>query len=294
MSQLLPHAIRRLAPSHDRVIDAGPVHVMVASGPRGTVVDPATPDYTLMLLLQTAPLFRVGFNRPPRWQAVTPGALMFTPPDVDCEFIGETPGKCLCVVIPKVRVEQFALETGARVDLREEEAFRDPRLMQQLAGLWQALITEGPATRLYADEVMHAVMETLAHRTGSSPKRPAQVSRERLPAHVLRRLCDYIEHSLADDLDVPAMARVANLSSAHFARAFAATVGMTPFRYVMSRRLARAYELLKQTRRSMLEIALDVGFRSPSHFTSRFHREFGIAPGAIRRDWRRSLLHVRA
>lgn len=290
---LLPH-VGRPTPTHDRVIDAGPVNVMTASGPRGMVVDPATPDYTLMMLLQTAPLFRVGFNRQPRWLAVAPGALMFTPPDVDCEFIGEAAGKCLCIVIPKERVEQFAQETGARVDLREEEAFRDPRLMQQLAGLWHALATEGPATRLHADEVMRAVMETLAQRTGTSPRRSARVNRERLPAHTLRRLCEYIEHCLADDLDVTAMAEVANLSPAHFARAFAATVGMTPFRYVMSRRLARAYELLKDTRRSTLEIALDVGFRSPSHFTSRFHREFGIAPRAIRRDWRRSLLHMGA
>src|ERR1044072_3300907 len=94
---LSPHAVRR-TPSHDRVIDAGPAHVMTASGPRGTVVEPPTPAYTLTLLLQPAPLFRVGFSRPPRWLAAAPGTLMFTPPDVDCEFIGETAGKCLCVV----------------------------------------------------------------------------------------------------------------------------------------------------------------------------------------------------
>jgi len=289
-----PHAIRRIAPSHDRVIDAGPVRVMIASGPKGTVVDPATPDYALMLLLQTAPLFRVGFNRTPRWQAATPGALLFTPPDVDCEYIGESAGKCLCIVIPKERVEQFAQETGASINLREEEAFRDPRLMQQLAGLWETLVAQEPATRLYADEVMRAVMETLAQRTGTSPRRAARISRERLPTHTLRRISEYIEQSLARDLDVEAMAEVAHLSPAHFARAFAATVGMTPFRYVMSRRLARAYELLEHTHRSMLDIALEVGFRSPSHFTSRFRREFGIAPRAIRRDWHRSLLHMRA
>jgi AraC family transcriptional regulator len=287
------HGIRR-TPSHDRVIDAGPVHVMAASGPGGSVVDPGTPDYTLMMLLQTAPLCRVGFNRQARWLAVAPGALLFTPPDVDCEFIGEAAGTCLCVVIPKARVEQFAQETGARVDLREEEAFRDPPLMQQLAGLWRALVAEGPATRLHADEVMRSIMEILAQRTGTAPRRPARISRERLPVHTLRRVCEYIEHSLADDLDVTAMAEVANLSPAHFARAFAATVGATPFRYVMSRRLARAYELLEHTRRSLLDIALEVGFTSPSHFSARFHREFGIVPRAIRRDWSRSLVHMRA
>ncbi len=83
------------------------------------------------------------------------------------------------------------------------------------------------------------------------------------------------------------LAGVAGSSPAHFARAFAATVGMTPFDYVMTRRLARARELLERTNRSALAIALDVGFRTPSHFTARFRREFGVTPRDIRPEARR-------
>ena len=63
---------------------------------------------------------------------------------------------------------------------------------------------------------------------------------------------------------------------------------MTPFRYVMSRRLARARELLERTDRSALDIALDVGFKTPSHFTSLFRREYGVTPRAVRADRCRS------
>ncbi len=86
------------------------------------------------------------------------------------------------------------------------------------------------------------------------------------------------------------MANVAALSPAHFARAFAATVGVTPFEYVMTRRLARAHELLERTDRSALDIALAVGFKTPSHFASRFRREFGFSPRDIRPDSRRPRL----
>jgi AraC-like DNA-binding protein len=55
----------------------------------------------------------------------------------------------------------------------------------------------------------------------------------------------------------------------------------------MTRRLARARELLERTDRSALDIALDVGFKTPSHFTSRFRREFGVTPREIRADSRR-------
>jgi AraC family transcriptional regulator len=139
--------------------------------------------------------------------------------------------------------------------------------MRHLTQLWNELAGEAPAAGLFADQAMREVLYTLAART-------------------LHRLRDYVESSLAVDVNVVMMANVAAMSPAYFSRAFAATVGMTPFRYVMTRRLARAHELLQRTRRPVLAIALDMGFKTPSHFTSRFRREFGATPRGIRSDSR--------
>ena len=271
--------VRRM---EDRVIAAGPIHVINVSPPAGRVVEAPVPEFALNMLLETAPLLRVGFNRPPRWLAVSPGAMIFTPPDTSCEFIGESSAHVLAVAIPKAHVEAVAQERGIRIDVREEEAFRDPRLVQQLVRLWHELSIDTSDSRLLADHVMRAVIDSLATLTGSASRLSARAARERLTHHTLRRLRDYVEHSLADDLDVSVMAQVAGASPSHFARAFAATVGMTPFRYVMTRRLARARELLERTRRPATAIASEVGFKTPSHFASRFRREFGVAPTEIR------------
>jgi AraC family transcriptional regulator len=272
----------RHVPAETRVIPAGPVHLINVSPPAGSVVDAPAPEYALNLLLDTAPLLRVGFNRPPRWLAVSPGAMIVAPPDTACEFIGEASAHVLAVAIPKAHVEAVAQDTGARIDVREEEAFREPRLVQQLVRLWHELSIDAPDGTLLADHVMRAVIDTLATRSGSAPRLSPRARRERLTHRTLRHLRDYVEHSLADDLDVAVMAQVAGTSPAHFARAFAATVGMTPFRYVMTRRLARGRELLERTRRPANVIAVEVGFKTPSHFASRFRREFGVAPTEIR------------
>jgi AraC family transcriptional regulator len=268
--------------SDTRVIAAGPLHLINVSAPAGPVVDAPVPEYALNLLLDTAPLLRVGFNRPPRWLAVSPGAMIVAPPDTSCEFIGESAAHILAVTIPKAHVDAVAQDGGMRIDVREEEAFRDPRLAVQLVRLWHASSVDTPDRRLLADHVMRAVVDTLAARTGSASRLSARAARERLTHRTLRRVRDYVEHSLADDLDVTVMAQVAAASPAHFARAFAATVGMTPFRYVMTRRLARGRELLERTRRPAGAIAIEVGFKTPSHFATRFRREFGVAPGEIR------------
>lgn len=303
-----PQAHRRVTPEVFRSIDAGPVHMINVSPPAGAVVDPAVPEYAVHLVLSTPPLLQVGFNRSPRWLTMSPGAMIVTPPDTDCDFISYGPSHVLTVAIPKAHVEEFVRDSGVPVDVRCEEAFREPKLARQLIGLWHTLTDDAPASRLFADQVMRGILDTLAWRTASHDRASAasrygleagsgfaehygalaeRHARERLPAHTILRLRDFVESCLADDLDVTMMASVAALSPAHFARAFAATVGVTPFEYVMTRRLARAHELLERTDRSALDIALAVGFKTPSHFASRFRREFGLSPRDIRPDARR-------
>jgi AraC family transcriptional regulator len=280
-----PREYRSVVPEAHRIVEAGPVHMVNMSPPAGAVVDPPVPEYAVHLVLQTPPLLQVGFNRPPRWLVMSPGVILAAPPDTAGDFIADGPSHVLTMAIPKARVEDFTEDSGARVEVHREETFREPRLMRQLIRLWHSLADLEPASRLFADQVMREVLQTLARRTDA--RVPERRAGERLPAHTIRRLRDYVESSLADDLDVTMLAHVAGSSPAHFARAFAATVGMTPFHYVMIRRLARARELLERTDRSALTIALDVGFKTPSHFASRFRREFGVTPREIRPDSRR-------
>jgi AraC-like DNA-binding protein len=280
-----PQLHRSVVPDVGRIIDAGPVHLINILCPAGLVVDPPVPEYAVHLVLRTPPLLQVGFNRRPRWLAMSPGLILAAPPDTTGDFDADRPSHVLTITIPRAHVEDFTQDSGARIDIRREEAFRAPRLARQIIRLWHKLADDEPASRMFADQVMREVMHTLARRTDA--RIPARHPRERLSTFTLRRLCDYVESHLAEDLDVTRMAHVAALSPAHFARAFAATAGMTPFQYVMTRRLARAHELLERTDRSVLDIALGVGFKTPSHFTSRFRREFGVTPREIRPDSRR-------
>ncbi|MGJ5813396.1 helix-turn-helix domain-containing protein [Paludibaculum fermentans] len=279
-----PQHQRTLVPQEDRVFQAGPVQLINVSPPAGAVMEPPVPEYALNLLLRSAPLLRVGFNRRPRWLAVSPGSMVLTPPDTYCEFVADAPAHVLAVTMHKAVVEEFAEASGRRVLVRQEEAFRDPRVSDLVMKLWMALSEDAPGHLLYADQTLRELLMALAARGGE--RGPSRHGREQLANHTVRRLQDYVESSLAEELDVPVLAQVAGLSPAHFARAFAATVGMTPFRYVMARRLAHAREMLQRTRRSALDIALDAGFKTPSHFTARFRQEFGVTPREMRGDGR--------
>lgn len=134
-----PQLHRTLVPQEDRVFQAGTVQLINASPPAGAVVEPPVPEYALHLLLGSAPLLRVGFNRRPRWVAVSPGALLLAPADTCCEFVAEAPAHVLTVAIPKAVVEEFSDDTGHRVHVRQEESIRDPRLAEVVLTLWQEM-----------------------------------------------------------------------------------------------------------------------------------------------------------
>ena len=97
------------------------------------------------------------------------------------------------------------------------------------------------------------------------------------------RARDTMDRTYAQPLDVPALARVALVSEAHFIRTFRATFGETPHRYLQRRRVERAMFLLRESGRSVTEICLDVGFTSLGTFSRTFREIVGEAPTDYRK-----------
>src|SRR5438105_14355347 len=94
---------------------------------------------------------------------------------------------------------------------------------------------------------------------------------------------DSMDGAYAQPLDIPALARIAHVSQAHFIRTFRATFGETPHRYLQRRRVERAMYLLRATDRSVTEVCLHVGFTSLGTFIHSFHEIVCEAPSASRR-----------
>jgi AraC-like DNA-binding protein len=102
------------------------------------------------------------------------------------------------------------------------------------------------------------------------------------PARHLLRAKDLVDARYREPLDVPALARAAHLSVAHFSREFRRAFGETPHQYLLTRRLERAAALLRNTDRTVADICLAVGLRSVGSFTTSFGRAFGVSPTAYR------------
>lgn len=98
----------------------------------------------------------------------------------------------------------------------------------------------------------------------------------------LLRARDAMDRAYAEPLDIPALARIAVMSEAHFVRCFRSAFGETPHRYLQRRRVERSMFLLAETDRTVTEICFDVGFTSLGTFSRTFRQIMGESPTAFR------------
>jgi AraC family transcriptional regulator len=154
----------------------------------------------------------------------------------------------------------------------------------QIAHLAQALAAEarqgGPSGPGFASALGAALASHLAQAFVDG-FRPA---RDGLCAAQLRRVWKLVEARLGDsELAVEDLARAAGMSPSHFSRQFRAAVGVSPYRYLLRRRVERARDMLVAGSHRLGDIALAVGFADQAHFSRAFKQLLGMPPRAFTR-----------
>lgn len=98
----------------------------------------------------------------------------------------------------------------------------------------------------------------------------------------IKKMLQYIDEHLADELTGTAIAASAGLSESECLRCFRTMVNTTPIQYVKKQRLQRAAILLENTDWKISDIAAQCGFQEMSYFSKSFRQWTGCAPSAYR------------
>jgi AraC family transcriptional regulator len=163
-------------------------------------------------------------------------------------------------------------------------ATMDPLLEQLAIAIANALRGGTTQDGLYVDTMAQMMAVHLA-QSHCSRSRPTRITTPgRLSGTRIRRLIEFIEEHLADDVSLEAIAAEGGISPIYLARAFKAAVGQSPHQYVLGRRIERAKKLLRDSDLPIVEVALAAGFSSQSHLSNWFVRSVGVSPAAYRRQ----------
>lgn len=207
------------------------------------------------------------------------GGLCITPAGQMIGAFWEKPLDHLGIFLAPDLVANIALENrfSPAFDFSENPTDRDP--LVQYIGL--ALIAESnQATsegKFYAESLIQTLVLHLL-RNYSNARFVTETSHGGLSGYKLRRVKEFINESLEEDLSLSDLAAVADLSQFHFSRAFRKSTGLTPQQYLTEQRIELAKRLLENENLPIVEISLRAGFKNQSHFTTLFRKYTKFTP----------------
>ena len=174
------------------------------------------------------------------------------------------------------------LPKSDKIELIPQYALRDTLIQQLLFSLLEELHS-GFDNTLYIESLHNTLcLHLLRHYSTSSISKKNDSDCDGLSPLLHRRLNEYIQANLSQNITLSEMAQVLNMSTSHLTKLFKQSQGMSLYQYVIYCRIARAKQLLKHQKIAIAEIATEVGFADQSHFTHHFKRHVGMTPKAFR------------
>lgn len=214
-----------------------------------------------------------------------PGDMLITPAQTPLFTRWEDDEDCLHIQLTAEFLQTVARETladkGDRLQLMPQCQFRNP----QLEAIAMMILTETqqdvPTSQLCLDSLANVLaVNLLRHHATTKPQLPTYEGG--LPPQQLQRVFDYIDAHLDEKIELEALAKLLGMSQFHFSRLFKQSIGISPYQYAIQQRVERAKQLLKNSDRAIIEIALDCGFSSHSHLSRQFRQLTGMTPKAFR------------
>lgn len=229
----------------------------------------------LVVFLEVAGSFTAGGHVYP----LSPGSIVYVPSMEIHDFTLDAGAKdWVLVQIDAISAEALARQPGLE-RLARPFCARPGRLLgERIAGIadWVAgLDAADPLAPQLAKVLVMAIVQSPVIEGEPTARRETSVDR-------LRPALDRLRRDPAHPATLEEAARLCHLSPAYFSRQFKRTLGMAYGDYVRTHRLHLAARRLLTSGVTVAELAYDLGFSTPSHFSAVFGRRFGVSPRAYR------------
>jgi AraC family transcriptional regulator len=174
--------------------------------------------------------------------------------------------------------------TKGDVELPRVESLVDARVGALVAAVNAERVAGFPSGRLFLDSIEQALAVALVDGYAVR-RRSVQTHRGGLGSARLRRIKEFVDAKIEDELTLCEMAQAVELSPAHFSRMFRKSTGETPHQFLVRQRVERAKEILRSADGRVMDVAVACGFKSQQHFAQVFRQVCGASPTEYRQEF---------
>jgi AraC-like DNA-binding protein len=173
----------------------------------------------------------------------------------------------------------------SQVQFRQRVDLTDTLLHHLLQAIAEEIETSGPGGRLYRHTLTLLLLAQLV-RCASNLAQPVKRAYKKggLPSWRLKRALELLDSGLTERPTLTELACDVGLHPTSFCRAFKQSMGISPHRYLLERRVQRAKEMMTDHTLTLTQVALDCGFSTSSQFSVIFRRIVGLTPSTYRRS----------
>ncbi len=157
-----------------------------------------------------------------------------------------------------------------------------PTLAPLLRLLSHEVNTDLRRGRLFGDTLIRLIALEVSAASWSIPSHAPPPRHG--PDPRVNRALDYVEANFAEDVSLIDIAAAAGLSPTHLTGVFRRETGMTPYSYVINRRLRHAVQLLRSSDMPIAQVALDAGFADQQHLTRMIRARLRKTPKEVRQE----------
>jgi len=161
--------------------------------------------------------------------------------------------------------------------------FRSLLALQLIRSLFSDMHRGYALGPLYTEAMTTALIAELLN-INQTPAPAVKAPSGKLSSAEMKKLDDFIDASQHSNLTTDNLAGTLGMPTAGFTKFFKASTNVTPYQYVLDRRVKKAQHLLGFSQRSLAQIAFDCGFSSQSHMTDVFRTRLGTTPGVLRKS----------
>lgn len=176
------------------------------------------------------------------------------------------------------------LVKGRRVELQARVGFDDPIAARLMEMLGRDAESDTPSSRLFVEQATDLLCTQILRSHSSFDRLSAAPPPRGLAGWQVNRVTGYMRDHLGEDIGLNELSSIVGLSRYHFCTSFRLATGTTPHGRMIRLRMDRARQLLSDPKFRITDVALAVGYKTPSSFAASFRKLIGVTPTEFRRQ----------